>query len=227
MLFCSCRACAKIFNEDTENTLTSIRYTDEDGVQKKFYTAEDVCQHTDEEREYVAVVGHDELKHALEKKYIITKLYNAMVWEENNIDGKSNYSQYMFRDYIRDFIKIKTEASGWPESCTDPENAPEKNEMLKKKFIDHYKANFDIDLERDVLDEGLNEGMRYIAKQFLNSLWGRFGLRSNLYDHKVTSNRDDFCDVWYNPKLECRHPIKLDEQGSKILLVGGKSKKFL
>lgn len=62
---------------------------------------EDICKHSDAEREYVTVVGHDELKHALERGYKITKLYNAMYWPETNENGDPNFSQDMFKGFLK------------------------------------------------------------------------------------------------------------------------------
>jgi hypothetical protein len=46
--------------------------------------------HTDEERGFVAVVDQDEMAHALEMGYKVKKVYNALVWPENEvIDGVS------------------------------------------------------------------------------------------------------------------------------------------
>ena len=70
----------------------------------------------------------------------------------------------IFLDYIRDFLKIKVECSGWPASCDTDEK--------KTEYIDKYQQLYGVKLNRDTLDRGVNEGNRYIAKQFLNSMWG-------------------------------------------------------
>ena len=66
---------------------------------------------------------------------------------------------------------MKTEYSGWPSSC-DTEEA-------KCRYVAKYNELFGITLDRATLDKGVNEGLRYIAKQFLNSLWGYVNLKSS------------------------------------------------
>ena len=43
---------------------------------------------------------------------------------------------------------------------------------FEQEFLGNYNA-IGIDIDRSKLDQGVNEGMRYIAKLFNNSLWGK------------------------------------------------------
>ena len=43
---------------------------------------EEVCQHTNEERQFISVVDQSELEMALEQGYTVKKVYNALIWEE-------------------------------------------------------------------------------------------------------------------------------------------------
>lgn len=94
--------------------MTQIEMKMEDGTVKKFLRVEDVCTHKEEhEREFVAVLGHDELAHALERGYVVKKLYHALVWPEQREDGTKIWRDDLFKQYIRDFAKLKVECGGW------------------------------------------------------------------------------------------------------------------
>ena len=71
------------------------------------------------------------------------------------------WSHALFKDYIRDFIKIKTESGGWPKDCV--------SDAEKQAFLDKYWKEIEVQLSRDGLD-CVNEGMRTIGKLFLNSV---------------------------------------------------------
>ncbi len=59
-----------------------------------------LCPHRrDEDRGFVTTLTHLELNLALEKGYRVIKLYSALVWDR--------WSPDLFKDYIRDFMKIK------------------------------------------------------------------------------------------------------------------------
>jgi hypothetical protein len=97
------------------------------------------------------------------------------VFEVWHFDRKTTYNRDepgsgLFADYVNTFIKIKQEASGLPAGIDSDEQ------------IEAYIAEFH-DREGVQLDKAkiaLNPGLRFTAKLFLNSLWGKFGQRSNL-----------------------------------------------
>jgi hypothetical protein len=79
-------------------------------------------------------------------------------------------SQNLFRSYIDTFLKIKQEASGFPDGCETPEQQQEYiNDILKREGI-----------QMNLLDIEKNPVRRTIAKLFLNCLWGKFAQRLQL-----------------------------------------------
>jgi hypothetical protein len=54
----------------------------------------------------------DELKKALEKGYVVQRIYD----ETEQYDPKTKTGG-LFTDYVNTFLKMKQEASGWPEWC--------------------------------------------------------------------------------------------------------------
>jgi hypothetical protein len=67
------------------------------------------------------------------------------------------------------FLKIKQEASGFPAWVTSEEQ--------KQQYIDTYHEKEGIALTPTKIQQ--NSGLRTIAKNCLNGLWGKFGEREN------------------------------------------------
>ncbi|KAH7696057.1 hypothetical protein AAVH_36875, partial [Aphelenchoides avenae] len=121
------------------------------------------CNHTPEQREFVTTTTHFELQEALRRGYVVTRIIET--WDYEKMDDT------IFAGYIKEFMKIKVEASGWEKNGVDPDD-----EEAKQAFIDAY-AKQGIFIDKEAVK--LNPGLRYIAKLCLNSLWGRFAMRSD------------------------------------------------
>jgi hypothetical protein len=106
---------------------------------------------------------HIELEKALEAGYKITHLHRAYEWL-NPSDWDSN----LFRPYIRRYLKIKYEASGWPSDCLDEKLTEEEREKKKKEFMEEASSKYGILLKAE--DIVPNPGLRYLAKLCLNRL---------------------------------------------------------
>ena len=102
----------------------------------------------------------------------------------------------LFTNYVNTFLKLKQEASEWPEWC--------KTEDDKRTYIDLYYQKESIRLEYKNIKK--NKGMRALAKFMLNSFWGKFSQRSNMsqvefvddpavYFDKLTSNKEEVTAV--------------------------------
>ncbi|CAC5394811.1 unnamed protein product [Mytilus coruscus] len=75
------------------------------------------CHHSDEQRAMTEKWVSDEIKTAIGKGYRVMKIYE--VWDFNQ---KSQYDSVtktggLFTGYVNAFLKIKHEASGWPNWC--------------------------------------------------------------------------------------------------------------
>ena len=74
---------------------------------------------------------------------------------------ESQWSNELFKDYIRDFMKVKAEGTGWPDDCV--------TDVQRAEFLAKYKERIGVDLDIGELDKA-NAGFREIAKLFLNSV---------------------------------------------------------
>ncbi|KAF4521060.1 hypothetical protein B566_EDAN008132 [Ephemera danica] len=114
----------------------------------------------------------DEVRLAIKHGYNVLEIYE--IWEyEVRVTDKAN-SDGVFFDYVNTFLKIKQQASGWPEWCVDEET--------KERYIQNYKETEGIELDRNEIE--YNPGLRYIAKLCLNTTWGY--LCKNTYKSQTT-----------------------------------------
>ena len=75
-------------------------------------------------------------------------------------------SNDMFSSYVDTFLKIKQEASGWPDWVGDDEDK-------RHQYIEDYQNKEGITLEVDKIQK--NPGRCSLAKMMLNSFWGKYG----------------------------------------------------
>ena len=154
------------------------------------------CIHTDAERSFVGTWVTDELKKAVRLGCQVIEIYE--IWHFNEISryDPETMTGGLFTEYVNTFLKIKQQASGWPDWC--------KTENDKHSYIDLYEKKEGIRLDYNKVKK--NTGLRAIAKLMLNSFWGKFGQRSNMqqvdiidnpkmYFDKLTSDREDVTAV--------------------------------
>jgi hypothetical protein len=84
----------------------------------------------------------------------------------------------LFSEYIKTFLKIKQEASGYPDWVkTEADKDKYINEYFEKKGIFLYKSNIKY-----------NEAFRTLMKLLLTSLWRRLAMNSNKPLYKLITN---------------------------------------
>ena len=114
------------------------------------------CTHTDEERAILGTWCHVELMKAIEKGYEVLEIHEVWHWEETTDE--------LFKDYVDMYLKIKQEASGYPKHCVTDEQ--------KQQYIVEYYEHEGIRLDPNKIE--YNPGLRFLANQSLNSLWGTY-----------------------------------------------------
>ena len=136
LLFPLCVRCAKEFHK--ECTLVSNDFQ---------------CPHqSDEERSFTITITTIELREAIAMGYQIKQIFRIWRYNETN--------DTMFRDFVRMFMRLKVEASGFPSGFDDKDE--QKKENWKKDYAD--KLGIDIKLK----NVALNPGLRHISKIVLN-----------------------------------------------------------
>ena len=121
-----------------------------------------VCNHNDKQRQILGMWCTPELEKAVEKGYQIIHIHEVWHFPEMQTG--------LFANYVNTWLKIKEEASGWPEYVGEE---PTK----QQQHIADYYAKEKIMLEQANIQK--NPGLRTLAKMMLNSMWGKFGQKPN------------------------------------------------
>ena len=138
------------------------------------------CRHSDNKRSFIGTWTTDGINKALEKGYKVIRTYE--VWHfDNSTDD-------LFKGYIRRFMKIKLESSKY-DFKTKEEEVNFKIKVKKSLDIDVQKFEF-------------NAGLRSISKLCLNSLWERFGMRTNMSQTKYVTEVSEFYEILLDDKLD-------------------------
>ena len=121
-----------------------------------------------------------ELYKAIDMGYKVKDIYKIMYFDETIDD--------LFKPYVSKFLKIKQEASGYPDWVETDED--------KDKYILQYKTEQGIQLEKNKIE--YNPGLRAIAKLCLNSLWGKFGMRLNMTKTEIIDNPAKYTSIMFD-----------------------------
>ncbi|XP_044591456.1 uncharacterized protein LOC123269685 [Cotesia glomerata] len=142
------------------------------------------CNHKTKDRKFTGTWVVDEVKKAVSKGYIVLKIYE--IWQYDIMQyNKDKECDGLFTEDINTFLKIKTEASGFPKDCVTEED--------KNKYIEDYERAEGICLDKDKIK--CNSGLRSVAKLSLNSLWGKFGQRENLMQTEIVTTRNRLMEL--------------------------------
>ena len=121
-----------------------------------------------------------ELKYALERGYVITKIHAALKYDK--FPG-------LMKAYVGDFIQMKIE--------NEKELTQDECDSINKY---HHNLGFKFVIKLENCKT--NEGMRQVAKICLNSLWGKFGQRTNLSSYDFISEYTVFVRNLHDPKIQ-------------------------
>ena len=146
-----------------------------------------VCPHSREERVLVGTWCTPEIQKAREVGYELLDVHE--VWDFEKSEGG------LFADYVDAWLKIKTEASGWPTGCDTEEE--------KDDFIKRFEEIEGIRLEKEKVKP--NPGLKATAKLMLNSFWGKFGQRENLPQIQQCTNPNQLYKILDDDTLEVQN----------------------
>lgn len=151
------------------------------------------CPHTDSDRCFVGAWTHIELQLAIEQGYQVLEIYQALHYQK--------HSSEMFKDYIRLFLKLKTEASGWPSNCPCECKGECTFECSNRvKFLAEFEEREGIKLDPSKIIK--NPALRTIAKLMLNSFWGKLAQRPNLPQTEICNDYESYFSLLSNEELE-------------------------
>ena len=145
----------------------------------------------------------NELYKAIDKGYTITHIKEIIHFPHT--------SKELFKEYVSKFLKIKEEASGYPDHIEKHRGkvSDELFDEMCEKHITEYFDRMGILLEKENII--YNAGMRAIAKLCLNSLWGKFGQRTNLGKSVIINTKEELFKILHNPKNAEIKPFQLTD----------------
>ncbi|XP_067036362.1 uncharacterized protein [Acropora muricata] len=158
----------------------------------------DDCHHTDAQRALTGTWCTPELVVALQKGYRLLHIHQVYHFPDTQVG--------LFAEYIDTWLKLKEEASGYPEHCTTGH--------LQREHVRRWNERENIVLHHANIRK--NPGQRALSKLMLNSMWGKFGQQTNKTQVKEFIDPPDFWqfldssahDVrWVSPVTEERVEI--------------------
>ena len=130
---------------------------------------EDECAHkTAAERALTGTWVMDEVRMAVEKGYKVLEIFEVYEYDVTQYDPQTGQGG-LFVEYINNFLKLKTEASGYPSWVRTPKD--------EDRYIDAFYASEGIRLDKVMIRP--NATKRGLAKLCLNSMWGKLTERNN------------------------------------------------
>uniref|UniRef100_A0A1I8JDV2 DNA-directed DNA polymerase n=1 Tax=Macrostomum lignano TaxID=282301 RepID=A0A1I8JDV2_9PLAT len=151
----------------------------------------DDCDHSDEQRALTGTWATPELRKAFQLGYRLQVVHALAYWTEKR-------TVTMFST----FLKLKAESSG----------SPGMSDEDKAAYIADFFAKEGVTLDK----VEPNPGLRFVAKIFLNSLWGKFCQRDDLTSTEIVSSYEDWLARLTDPNLKVKacEPI-----GSEFMLL--------
>ena len=152
-----------------------------------------MCTHSDDARSFVGTWCTPELEKAVEIGYEIMEVYEAHHFHERQIG--------LFAGYIDAFMKLKQQASGWPQEDMSNE--------AKQRYIEQCERINGYRLDAEKIEN--NKGKRKTYKAGANSLWGKTAQNGNMTRSKMCMNADQFWGVVLRDFVEVQsvfvHPV--------------------
>ena len=152
------------------------------------------CEHNAEQRQLIGTWTTEELKYAVDNGYKIVKFIEVYHYPQK--------SDQIFREYINLWLRFKQEADGWPSWV--------KCEEDKDRYIAEFKEREGIELRKDHIKK--NPGLRFIAKLFLNTLWGKLAQRPNLVQTTICNTYDDYWKLTEDENITIKGEIMVNEE---------------
>jgi len=126
----------------------------------------ELCRHVPSEREITDTWCAPELQLALlEKNYELISVHEIYQYPQTLQYDPEMGKDGLLSGYVRCFMALKLQASGWPADCDTQEK--------KDAFVSDVKKHDGIILDPSKMEK--NPALRTLSKLILNSFWGKFG----------------------------------------------------
>ena len=144
------------------------------------------CPHDDEGRVLQGTWCTPEVVEAVEQGYRLITIHEMWHFPESQRRTK------LFSHYVDTWLKIKTEASGYPRWVVSEED--------KRRYRWQYAQREGIRLDETNIEK--NPGRKATAKLMLNSFWGKFGENLRKTSTETVNAPHKLYEIVCNPTLE-------------------------
>jgi hypothetical protein len=150
------------------------------------------CAHESlEERAFPGTWVVDEKRLAVQKGYQVLEVQEMYEYQVTQYEKQTGQGA-LFVQYINTFLKMKREASGYPNWVRSPED--------EDRYIRSFYESDGIQLDKDAICT--NAAKRALAKLCLNTLWGKFTERNNRTQSKMISDPQELYRFLTTPGIE-------------------------
>ncbi|KAK3917557.1 WD repeat-containing protein 41 [Frankliniella fusca] len=160
-----------------------------------------ICTHADpKQRQLCSVWCAPEIHLAMEKGYKIETVHEVYQYPRTMKGNGETGREGLLSAYVRCFMALKAQASGWPADCTSDE--------AKQKYMDDVKKYDGITI--DPAKEEKNPALRQLSKLMLNSFWDVVKERALYHD------TDSICYISRPGEPELPHGTHLGDLTDQI-----------
>lgn len=146
------------------------------------------CKHNEFERSICGVWSIFEIKCSILRGYKL--LETIEIWSYDTVKySQETKTNTLFTEYVKTFMKIKQEASGWPAGCETAEQ--------RDSYIKHCADVDGIMIDKESVKE--NKAYRQVCKLVLNSIWGRLAMDTDYNQTSVIREKRELYDLLFSP----------------------------
>lgn len=162
-----------------------------------------MCRTCAETQNTSSACGHDETQRSMTGTWVLCEIKMALkygykildkieIWEYNmeQYDPKTKTGG-LSTDYMKTFLKIKQEASGWPAKCNTPEQ--------RLDYITSYEELEGIKLDVEKIE--VNPTYRSLAKLCANSLWCKLCQREDNSQTSIITSPHILYQMFISPAV--------------------------
>lgn len=150
------------------------------------------CNHGIEDRALTGVWCTPEIVKAIEKGYQVLRIYEVYHYESTSQYDPLTRTGGLFADQVDLFLKLKAQASGYPEGVT--------TDQQKDQYIKEFQSKCGVQLDKEKIE--VNQALRSISKICLNSFWGKLAEKNNKVQSKFIQDTTTFTKFVSNTQYE-------------------------
>ena len=166
--------------------------------------SKELCKHNDPaDRQLTGEWCAPELQLAiLEKGYTLITIHEIYQYPKTMQYNPETGEDGLLSGYVRRFMALKIQASGWPANCTSQDQ--------KQAYMDEVQKHDGITIDPAKVEK--NPALRTLAKLILNSFWGKFGEKTIRSKTVLLYSYADLIKLVTDPTKEITGFLDLSEE---------------